>query len=276
MQVRVASNFNHYIANKFVNRLLLISFLLIVVSCDNDFEPLSKDGISHSVYGFLDFDADTNYIRVNDLKKPLLEGDLTPFSGMVTLEHLESGSSEVLSDSVIVFNEIAAFNFLSMLPVFPENTYRLTLADSEGNSTSIIHTSINRYDELTYQPLLPEQRTCTRIFTLTFSPIYSGAIILNVHPRSGQNEYTFTAIEPHRVFRNSITFDLRFTDIGRAVSLGDGFYCPNKFEPIVRFEYTHVSDELIPDVDAPQKFELGSVGRFGTLYSGEFELEFNF
>lgn len=195
---------------------------------------------------------------------------------MVTLEHLESGSSEVLSDSMIVFNEIAAFNFLTMLPVFPENTYRLTLTDSEGNTASIIQTSINRYDELTYQPLMPEQRTCTREFTLTFSPIFSGAIILNVYPRSGQNEYKFTGIEPHREFRDLITFTLRFTDIGRAVSFGDGFYCPNKFEPLVRFEYIHVSNELIPDVNASRKFEVGSTGRFGTLYSGEFELEFNF
>lgn len=258
-----------------MHRILLLSFLFIVVSCDNNFEPLSKDGISHSVYGFLDFDADTNYIRVNDLKKPLLERDFTPFTGMVTLEHLESGSSEELSDSMIVFNEIAAFNFLSMLPVFPDNTYRLTLADTEGNSTIIIHTAINRLEDITYQPLLLEQRTCSRNFVLTFSPIYSGAIILNIFPSSLKGEYKFTAIQPLRENQDSIFFNLNFNEIGRAVSRGIPFYCAN-FLPLVRFEYTHVSNELIPDVDASRKFEVGSTGRFGTLYSGEFELEFNF
>jgi hypothetical protein len=255
---------------------ILISILVVIVSCDNTFEPLSEEGTSHSFYGFLDFDADTNFIRVNNLKKPLLEGDSSTFNGTAVLEHIESGTAVQLVDSMIIFNEVSTFNFMSTLQVLPENTYRLTVTNSEGRSTSVTHTAISRYQELKYQPLLVEQRTCTRIFTLTFSPIYSGAIILNVHPRSGQNEYTFTAIEPHRVFRNSITFSLRFTDIGIAVSLGDGLYCPNKFEPIVRFEYIHVSEELIPDAYASRKFEIGSTGRFGTLYSGEFELEFNF
>ena len=250
--------------------------MLTQLACDNTFEPLSEEGINYSFYGFLDFDADTNYIRVNDLKKPFLEGDIRPFDGMVVLEHIETATVLQLADSMIVFNDITTFNFISTLPVLPENTYRLTATNSEGKSTSFTHTAISRYQELTYQPMLLEQRTCTRDFTLTFAPIFSGAVILNVYPRSGQNEYKFTAIEPHREFRNLITFTLRFTQIGRAVSRGDGFYCQNKFEPLVRFEYIHVSDELIPDVNASRKFEIGSTGRFGTLYSGEFELEFNF
>jgi hypothetical protein len=259
-----------------VNRILLISFLLIVVSCDNNLEPLSDDGTIHSVYGYIDIDADTNFIRINELKKPLLEGDTKPFDGVVTLEHLESGSSEILSDSLIVFDEVAASNFLTMLPVIPENTYRLTVVNSGGESTSVTHTAVNRYEELTWQPASLAQRTCTAIFSLNFAPIKSGAIILNIFPRSLKGEYQFTAIQSVRVNMESITFAFQFSDIGDAISRGDRFYCRNHFLPVVRFEYTHVSDELIPDVNASRKFEIGSTGRFGTLYSGEFELEFNF
>jgi hypothetical protein len=246
------------------------------VACDNTFEPLSDEGMRHTFYGLMDFDADSHYIRINELKKPLLEGDTRPFDGVVTFEHLEIGLSEQLTDSVMVYNGISTHNFLTTIPILPENTYRLTATNSEGRSTSIIHTAVNRYEELTWQPALLSQRTCTAIFSLNFAPVKSGAIILNVFPRSLEGEYQFTVIQSVRENMQSIYFSLDFRDIGRAVSGGDFFYCLNNFLPEVRFEYTHYSNELIPDSHASRKFDIGGTGRFGTLYSGEFELEFNF
>jgi hypothetical protein len=247
------------------------------LACDNTLEPLSDEGVNYTFYGFLDFDADTNYIRVNDLKKPILEGDTSPFDGIATLEHLEGGESDILVDSVMVYNGISVHNFLTTIPVIPEITYRLTVENSEGKSTSVTHTAITRVEDISFLPEAIEQRTCTRDFTIIFSPVTSGAVILNVYPRSAANEYQYVEVRRYREDTNSITFVLDFRDIGDSVSRSPNRrYCVDHFLPVVRFEYIHVSDELVPEMDASRKYEPGSTGRFGTLYSGEFELEFNF
>lgn len=111
--------------------------LLIAVAgfmaCDEVFiEPFEAADADYSVYGAIELDSTTNYVRVKDIQSPLLANleELRNFT--VTFENMETGASKQLSDSIIYFNNNPTMNFIIEEDLEPRTAYKLTIEGSEG------------------------------------------------------------------------------------------------------------------------------------------------
>jgi len=118
------------------------AFLLaavLVTACDDEFTPLAPTDLQFSVFGYLDANADTQWVRVAPIR-PLILTSPDGFSATVTLEHLGTGQVIVLRDSVFRFTDatdpdgsegVYAHNFWTTEPIEPGATYRF-VAQREG------------------------------------------------------------------------------------------------------------------------------------------------
>jgi len=112
--------------------------VLFLQSCDESFEPLvENDRFFYSMYGYLDASADTNWIRII----PLREGidQLPDVVSVVTLEHLETGETSVMNDSLFTYaGGRQALNYWTTMELFPGQTYRLKAEREDGESSTVI------------------------------------------------------------------------------------------------------------------------------------------
>lgn len=87
---------------KTVSLCLIALSAFILYSCDNSLNPVIKNKGIYVIYGYLDINSDTNYIRVKNLKVPLRKATANTFNGTVTLTNLDNGASQILQDSIVV------------------------------------------------------------------------------------------------------------------------------------------------------------------------------
>ncbi len=114
--------------------LLLLSYLFIM-GCDDTFEPLQENDQYHfSIYGYLDVSADTQWVRVMPVREDIYI-EPKPIDAVVTLEHMESGESVVMNDSLFSFPQGYAWNFWTTTALKSSQTYRLTAVSSSGSTS---------------------------------------------------------------------------------------------------------------------------------------------
>jgi len=129
----------------FVGAVMLSTLLL--GGCDTSVQPfVSSDEYRYSIYGILDPAQDTQWVRVEPLVTPTSSGvpdeslDVT-----VTLESTATGQTWTLRDSLFeVFRDEFQHNFWTTAPISPGATYRLTVRNAEGESTSAATTTPQR------------------------------------------------------------------------------------------------------------------------------------
>lgn len=119
--------------------LLIISFLLLP-GCEQTFQPLKENSAApFSMFGYLDASADTQTVRITPLQEQI--STLTKLPDMhVTLEHLGSGETTVLKDSLQQFYLPAgytALNSSTKMDIDFGESYRLTAERSDGVSSSV-------------------------------------------------------------------------------------------------------------------------------------------
>ncbi|MEX2601756.1 MAG: hypothetical protein WD355_08920 [Balneolaceae bacterium] len=114
-----------------------IFFVLFTTGCNESFEPWQENDRYHfSIYGYLDASADTQWVRVMPVREDLLY-EPGPIDAVVTLEHLESGETVVMNDSLLSYaHGTYAWNFWTTMNIQPEQTYRLTAERSDGKTSS--------------------------------------------------------------------------------------------------------------------------------------------
>lgn len=110
--------------------------------CEQPFEPIQEvDGAVFSMFGYLNLKADTQWIRVMPVRESLLL-EPEPIDAVVTLEHLASGRTVTLADSLFSFpvpglgSVVYAYNFWTDEALEPGATYRLTATRSDGEATT--------------------------------------------------------------------------------------------------------------------------------------------
>jgi len=120
----------------------LLPLLLLMASCEDDFEPLAPTEMAFSIYGFLDAGADTQWVRVTPFRTSILT---TPdrVDAVVTLEDLDTGQviemqHRVRSFIFAFFGDFRGYahNFWTDKPISPSGRYRLTARRSDGSSSS--------------------------------------------------------------------------------------------------------------------------------------------
>jgi hypothetical protein len=116
----------------------------LVAGCDETVEPFldSEDAI-FSMFGYLDLNADTQWVRVMPVRRVLFLGP-EPIDAVVTLEHQASGRIVTLHDSLFRFVDplvggvAYAHNFWTAEPIEPEASYRLVAYRPDGASTTAV------------------------------------------------------------------------------------------------------------------------------------------
>ncbi|MEX2601182.1 MAG: hypothetical protein WD355_06005 [Balneolaceae bacterium] len=94
-----------------------------------------NDQYHFSIYGYLDASADTQWVRVMPVRADLIL-EPAPIDAIVTLEHVETGESTVMNDSLVAYaHGVYAWNFWTTMDLEPGEAYRLTAEDSDGNSS---------------------------------------------------------------------------------------------------------------------------------------------
>ncbi len=113
---------------------VLLSLLLIFNGCNETFEPWQENDQYHfSIYGVLDATTDTQWVRVMPVREEFFL-EPVPIDATVTLEHIESGETVVMNDSLFAFaHNSYAYNFWTTMDLQPEQSYQLKVEDSNGS-----------------------------------------------------------------------------------------------------------------------------------------------
>lgn len=118
--------------------LLIASGMLIFSSCDDSFDPIQEnDKYFFSIFAFLDVSADTQWVRVAPARRQIDAPPEVP-EMLVTLEHLESGETAVMKDSL--FGAGSGFNYINFytgMGIEPNQTYRLKAERPDGTSSHV-------------------------------------------------------------------------------------------------------------------------------------------
>lgn len=119
--------------------LTLLATLLTSVGCETQFEPFVESDVAFTILGFLDTDADTQYVRVVPLRQVVERERDAQIDATVTSVQLDTGRREVWMDSVVVFQDGSqGYVFYSAFSAVPGATYELTVTRSDGASTTAV------------------------------------------------------------------------------------------------------------------------------------------
>jgi len=115
------------------NNLLFLSLLLLIVGCDQTFEPLAENNQYHfSIYGYLDTAADTQWVRVGTAREAI--DDVPDPAGItVTLENLHTGETVIMQDSL--FSPENFLNYWTTSRIENEQSYRILVEGTNGKSS---------------------------------------------------------------------------------------------------------------------------------------------
>lgn len=150
--------------------LVLCLAVLLVAGCDDTIEPFSEKG-AYSIYGVLFSSKDVQLVRVKPLTVPITKVDSHALDATVTLENLTAGTSTLLRDSIITFQDaeaaVVTHNFLTDVKITPETRYRITVEGEAGEfveATTVTPTS-------TDARITPQQGSCSDRYTVTFEGV---------------------------------------------------------------------------------------------------------
>lgn len=123
---------------RIISALPLFLSCLMILGCNETFEPWQENDQYHfSIFGYLDASADTQWVRVMPVREDLF-AEPKPIDAVVTLEHVESGESVVMNDSLFTFFQGYAWNFWTTLSLEPEQSYRIIAERSDGQISQAI------------------------------------------------------------------------------------------------------------------------------------------
>lgn len=118
--------------------LIAVCFLLTLTGCDQTFQPLQKnDETPFSIYGYLDASADTQWVRVTPIRDQLNQPPVKP-EMQLTLEHIESGNTSALHDSLFLFPDgFHIINAWTDMDLEPGQHYRLRAERPDGTVSGV-------------------------------------------------------------------------------------------------------------------------------------------
>lgn len=121
---------------------IILSAFFILYSCNDSFQPLQEnDSTPFAMYGYLDATADTQWVRVQPLRK-YVDEPISAQDMYVTLQHVESGETAVMQDSLFTVNEgNTAINVWTTMDIEPDQTYLLRSERSDGAVSEVTVTT---------------------------------------------------------------------------------------------------------------------------------------
>jgi len=110
--------------------------MALLAGCETSFEVFGDSDEIYSLFGVLDASQDTQFVRVELLQDSMLT-DTGPIDAVVTMKTMSSGETVQWNDSLFYFiGGARAHNFWTTEPIVAEETYRLNVRRSDGESSS--------------------------------------------------------------------------------------------------------------------------------------------
>lgn len=121
--------------NSIWNVCLFLCAFLLMAGCDDSFQPLQKnDKYYFSIYGYLDAASDTQWVRVSPARQDINEPP-DPTGIKVTLEHIQSGETVLMNDSLI--SSKGFLNYWTTMNIEHEQTYRIAVEGANGKASQV-------------------------------------------------------------------------------------------------------------------------------------------
>lgn len=266
---------------KLLPLILLLLAAGAMVRCDNSLEPLDSQRGFYSIYGLLDLDSESNFIRVKDLNQPLLADSTRELDVTVRFQNLDTGEEEILEDSVVRFEDVYTHNFHVTRDIRPGDTYRVTAEGPEGGESHAVATTPQFVDVGVPPPTV----NCSTWVGVTFDPVLSEE---NLSVRAGfkYQEDGFFGSQEVKVLsvenpdqKNDSVMHLSFKIQDLLIRASENFNlssAPECFEMSTDrlfLEYTHHSGDLFGQNESDTTTVPGGAGRFGALYRDTLSFE---
>ena len=255
--------------------VLLLGVPVLVAGCDNSVDILDRDTGLYSVYGALDINAEINSIRVKNLNTPLVDDSTRTLDATVTLENRRTGTSQVLKDSIVQFENVYTHNFRTTMPINPDTKYRLTVKHPDGRTAQATATT----PPLAETNVNPRGKACETPIRIAFEPVASPK---NLEPEigfeiDGQRRWT-PAFRPRSNESNADLVFVQFTPKQLLDAVfkpdsplgGQEVWCHELDSNTLFVRYTHLGPDFSGDTPSDSLNVPGGLGQFGGYYEDSF------
>ena len=117
--------------------MLLGMGVALLGACDTSLQPFAESDLHFTLMGYLDSDADTQFVRVVPLRQVLDRNTPVPIDANVKTTDLMTGDQVVWSDSLTQFEDgTYGHVFWAVFRPQPEHRYRIEVRRSDGAVTS--------------------------------------------------------------------------------------------------------------------------------------------
>lgn len=122
----------------FSTGLFFVAFFLVLISCEQTFQPLEETDDVFSMYGVLDVHSDTQWVRVMPIGKTYLPQDPGSQRNEVRLIREATGNSRLLNDSLFQFSgDTYVWNYWAPDSIYPNEVYTLIARNEEGEESRV-------------------------------------------------------------------------------------------------------------------------------------------
>lgn len=121
--------------------MICIASILFISGCEEPFQPIEdSDEYFFSVWGYLDSEAETQWIRVMPIRETT-EYSGEPLDAVVTLTNLDTGEEVIMNDSLFTLPQAApgdakVWNYWTTMDILPSHTYKFKVERSDGAITT--------------------------------------------------------------------------------------------------------------------------------------------
>ena len=164
--------------------LLLLFGLIFIASCDNTLDPTDRNNGDFAVYGFLDLNEETSYIRIRDLNAPFTAEATEELDAIVTLTNLNSGVSDILNSNIREFQGVFQHTYFYNENIVPDNEYLLSLERSDGVVVELTTRTPTKPDPV----ITPENPNCYEPIQITLDPLNGGTVVMRFATRPDTSE----------------------------------------------------------------------------------------
>jgi hypothetical protein len=190
----------------FGTSVIVVMILLTIAGCDEALDPLQpNENYFFSVNGILDASEDIQWVRVMPVRETIM-----PFTEIseipeVTLEHLESGETVVMQDSLFQLgDDRVLLNYWTTMPILPEQSYQLTVSGTDGRISTA-------------------QTTIPADYPMPFfsQPEFNADILI---VREVERLADVQVIYRIEMFNTGVTFDIRYPQLGNSIQTQETLY----------------------------------------------------
>lgn len=175
-------------------QFLLIGLLLCsgMSFCDNSLDPLDRDLGIYSIYGFLDLNEETHFIRIRDLNAPFTLQATESIDAAVSLQNLTRETIDILESRVKVHQGANQHTFEYHTEIIPEDEFLLSVERSDGMVVQIPITAPTKPEP----KVVPQNQNCYVPINFEMDPLKGSTVVLQVGVRISDPRVRYRWNEP--------------------------------------------------------------------------------